>query len=142
VLDSAAQQQLMIAFPAAPFTPSVLVCPADIEPWEAHSYVLNEHLADKGIKGGSHNFGGLKPSQVVVAGEKVTEQRDYYMEGSSNISEFDRVVEKYRHGAKLGSNYLHHDWHVDTEMPADALAGIDQWDLKKPDDSTTKPSGG
>jgi prepilin-type N-terminal cleavage/methylation domain-containing protein len=142
VLDPAAQQQVMLDFPAAPFTPSVLVCPADLEPWESHSYVLNEHLADKGVKAGSHNFGLLKSPQVILAGEKVTEQRDYYMEGSSNMSEFDRVVEKYRHGAKLGSNYLHHDGHVDTEMPNDALTGIDQWDLKTPNDSTTQPTGG
>jgi len=141
-LDVATQQQIMNQFPAAPFTPSVLVCPTDLEPWECHSYVLNSHLSDKGIKGGSHNFGGLKPSEVIVAGEKVTDQRDYYMEGSSNISEFDRVVEKYRHGVRLGSNYLYHDCHVDTQLPNAALTGIDLWDLKKADVTTTQPSGG
>lgn len=132
-LDPTAQQKIMSDFPAAPFSLPVLVCPADVEPYEAHSYVLNSHLSDKGIKGGSHNFGGLQPAEVITAGEKVTDQRDYYMEGLSNVSEFDRVVEKYRHGVRLGSNYLYHDGHVDTKLPREALTGIDLWDLKKAD---------
>jgi len=132
-LDAAAQTALMAAFPAEPFGLACLLCPADVEPAEAHSYVLNSHLADKKIRAGSHDFGGLKPSDVITAGEKVTDQRDYYMEGSSNISEFDRVVEKFRHGVRYGSNYLYHDGHVDTKLPRDALTGIDSWDLKKPD---------
>src|SRR3954470_16817723 len=36
-------------FPAAPFTPKLLLCPSDENPYEAHSYVLNKHLADKRI---------------------------------------------------------------------------------------------
>jgi prepilin-type N-terminal cleavage/methylation domain-containing protein len=138
-LDQAGQQAIMVAFPAAPFSLPLLLCPADLEPYEAHSYVLNSHLSDKGIKGGSHNFGGLTSSDVIVAGEKVTTERDYYMEGSTNMSEFDRVVEKYRHGIQLGSNYLHMDGSVDTRLPQDALTGIDQWDLKTPDVTTTQP---
>ena len=126
--------QVMQDYPAAPYTPTMLVCPADYEPYKAHSYVLNEHLADKTIKAGTHNFGGLQPSEVIVAGEKVTTERDYYMEagpvGTSGASEFDRVVEKYRHGVQLGSNYLYDDCHVDTKLPPDALTGIDPWDLK------------
>jgi prepilin-type N-terminal cleavage/methylation domain-containing protein/prepilin-type processing-associated H-X9-DG protein len=137
--DKAFQEKVMADFPAAPFTSPVLLCPTDVEPYEAHSYVLNSHLADKTIKAGSHNFGGLKPSDVIQAGEKVTDERDYYMEGLSNTTEFDRVVEKYRHGARLGSNYLYHDGHVDTVLPLQALTGIDLWDLKKPDSPTSQP---
>lgn len=113
-------------FPAGPFTPEVMRCPADLEPYEAHSYVLNEHLADLGIRAGSKNFGGLTNSEVIVAGEKVTTERDYMMERS----DFARVVEKFRHGAQLGSNYLHFDGHVDTLLPNEALTGSDPWDLK------------
>jgi prepilin-type N-terminal cleavage/methylation domain-containing protein/prepilin-type processing-associated H-X9-DG protein len=134
-------EAVMAAYPAAPYTPPCLLCPADFEPWEAHSYVLNSHLSDKTIKAGSHDFGGLTSSDVIMAGEKVTTERDYYMEagppGSKGVSEFDRVVEKYRHGILLGSNYLYHDGHVDTKLPPEALTGIDPWDLKKPD--TTQP---
>ncbi|HVT89833.1 MAG TPA: type II secretion system protein [Tepidisphaeraceae bacterium] len=122
-------------FPVAPFTPPILVCPIDENPWEAHSYVLNQHLADKRIKLGSKNFGGISSSEVVVAGEKRNSQRDYYMERA----EFDRIVEKYQHGVKLGSNYLFHDCHVDTVTPNTALTGMDPWDPKLPDVTTTQP---
>jgi prepilin-type processing-associated H-X9-DG protein len=115
-------------FPAAPYTPRVMRCREDFEPFEAHSYVLNKHLADKRIRHGSRNFGGLTSSEVVLMGEKVTTERDYYMERS----DFGRVVEKYRHGLKLGSNYLYHDGHVGTVLPREALTGLDPWDLRVP----------
>jgi prepilin-type N-terminal cleavage/methylation domain-containing protein/prepilin-type processing-associated H-X9-DG protein len=121
-------------FPAAPFTPKLLLCPQDENPYEAHSYVLNQHLADKRIRFGSKNFGGLTNSEVVVAGEKRTTIRDYYME----LNDFDRVVEPYRHGITKGSNYLKFDGHVDTSLPREALTAMDPWDLR----STTQPSGG
>jgi prepilin-type N-terminal cleavage/methylation domain-containing protein/prepilin-type processing-associated H-X9-DG protein len=121
-------------FPALPFTPEALRCPTDYEPWEAHSYVLNAHLADSGVKAGSKNFGGLTNSNVIVAGEKVTTERDYMMEAGPDAlaagSDFNRVVEKFRHGAKLGSNYLYFDSHVDTVLPNEALTGMDPWDLR------------
>jgi prepilin-type N-terminal cleavage/methylation domain-containing protein/prepilin-type processing-associated H-X9-DG protein len=121
-------------FPAGPYTPEALRCPTDYEPWEAHSYVLNSHLADSGLKAGSKNFGGLTNSAVIVAGEKVTTERDYMMEAGPDAlsagSDFNRVVEKFRHGAKLGSNYLYFDSHVDTVLPNEALTGMDPWDLR------------
>lgn len=126
-------------FPAAPFTPPVLICPTDFEPAEAHSYVLNQHLADNFIKANSRNFGGLTAPEVIVAGEKVTNEPDYYMEKGVNNSEFDRVAEKFRHGARLGSNYLYFDGHVDTRLPNEALTGIDPWDLRL-NNPATQPS--
>jgi prepilin-type N-terminal cleavage/methylation domain-containing protein len=138
--SSPAAQLIMQQFPAGPFTPPTLLCPADYLPYEAHSYVLNSHLADETIKAGSHNFGGLTSDQVIIVGEKVTDQRDYYMEGSSipgdPNTEFTRVVEKYRHGIQLGSNYLYLDSHVGTVLPNAALTGMDPWDLRS---STTTP---
>jgi prepilin-type N-terminal cleavage/methylation domain-containing protein/prepilin-type processing-associated H-X9-DG protein len=113
-----------VRFPAAPFTPRVMVCPTDIEPAEAHSYVINQHLADSGIKANSRNFGKLNSTEVIVAGEKVSTERDYHMERL----DFNRVVEKYRHGPRLGSNYLYFDGHVDTILPSAAKTGIDPWD--------------
>jgi prepilin-type processing-associated H-X9-DG protein len=115
-------------FPAMPYTPRVMRCGEDLEPFEAHSYVLNKHLADKRIRFGSKNFGGLTSSEVIVMGEKLTTERDYYMERN----DFNRVVEKYRHGPKLGSNYLYHDGHVGTSLPNEALTGLDPWDLRVP----------
>jgi prepilin-type N-terminal cleavage/methylation domain-containing protein len=121
-------------FPALPYTPRVMRCKEDPDAFEAHSYVLNKHLADKRIRYGSKNFGGLTSSEVVVAGEKVTTERDYYMERS----DFGRVVEKYRHGVKGGSNYLHHDGHVDTKLPREALTGLDPWDVRVPEPTPIK----
>ena len=126
--------QRMLDFPAEPYTPPVLLCPRDEEPYEAHSYVLNQHLSDNSIKASRHEFGRLTATEVVVAGEKVTTEHDYYMEMRANSndteSEFDRVVEKYRHGIRLGSNYLYFDSHVDTILPNRAKTGIDPWDLR------------
>jgi prepilin-type N-terminal cleavage/methylation domain-containing protein/prepilin-type processing-associated H-X9-DG protein len=115
-------------FDAKPFTPPIMICPTDDQPSEAHSYVLNQHLADERIRAGSRNFGGLTSSEVIVMGEKKTAERDYYMEKS----EFDRVVEPYRHGLQLGSNYLYLDGHAGTVLPNEALTGIDPWDLRVP----------
>ena len=46
------------------------------------------------------------------------------------IKQFDRVVEPYRHGITRGSNYLKFDGHVDTNLPNEALIGMDPWDLR------------
>lgn len=123
-----------VAYPAEKYTPKILLCPQDMEPYEAHSYVLNKHLADKRIRFGSKNFGGLTVDLVVVMGEKKTTERDYYMESQ----DFARVVEPYRHGLKLGSNYLKFDGHVDTDLPDAAKTGLDPWDLRVP--TPTSPS--
>jgi len=124
-------------FPAGPYTPKVMLCPEDLEPFESHSYVLNKHLADKRIRLGSRNFGGLTSSEVIVMGEKRSTERDYYME----LNDFDRVVEQYRHGLKLGSNYLYHDGHVGTVLPNQALTGLDPWDIRSTTQPTPPPTG-
>lgn len=128
-----------LTFPAGPFTPKVLLCPADFEPLEAHSYIVNQHLADAGIKAGSRRFGNLNSTEVIVAGEKVTTTGDYYMEKSpppAVWSEYDRIVEPARHGIRLGSNFLYFDGHVDTVLPNKAKTGVDPWD-PIPDAPTT-----
>jgi prepilin-type N-terminal cleavage/methylation domain-containing protein/prepilin-type processing-associated H-X9-DG protein len=107
-----------------PYTPAVLLCPADPDALQAHSYVLNNHLADEGIKAG-RTIKGVSSSDIVVAGEKKTTARDYYME----YGDYDRAVEPVRHGERSGSNYLYHDGHVATQMPNDAKRGIDPWDV-------------
>jgi prepilin-type processing-associated H-X9-DG protein len=116
------------SYPAGPYTPAVLVCPADVAPYESHSYVLNAHLADRAIRAGKSGFGGLSSAEVIVAGEKVTLERDYSMQNQN----FGRVVETARHGRTRGSNYLYFDGHVGTVLPREALTGIDPWDLRTP----------
>jgi hypothetical protein len=46
-------------------------------------------------------------------------------------------VEKYRHGVKLGSNYLFLDMHVGITPPDKAIGAIDPWD---PAPNTNNPS--
>ena len=115
-----------VKFPAGPYTPAVLRCSSDDNPAEAHSYVLNSHLCQHGLKAGGHDFGGLSVSEVVLAGEKRSTETDYYMQEH----DFDRVVEQYRHGTSVGSNCLYLDGHVSTVLPKDVRAGIDPWTLQ------------
>jgi hypothetical protein len=114
-------------------SPPILLCPNDPEPWFQHSYILNDHLRDHQIKYWStmYSLHGLTPDQVIIMGEKVSTEKDYYMEPG----DFDRLVEKYRHGMNYGSNYLMLDMHVQTMLPADAFGALDPWDLK----DTTAP---
>ena len=106
------------------WNPPILKCPADEQPVEEHSYVLNEHLADHRIKYSNTRVGGLTASEIVVMGEKVSTVADYYMEQG----DFNRVVDPYRHGLHYGSNYLYLDLHVSTTPPDEAKSGIDPWD--------------
>ncbi|MFN4242791.1 MAG: prepilin-type N-terminal cleavage/methylation domain-containing protein [Tepidisphaerales bacterium] len=129
-----------MAFPAEPtndpadWQPAVMLCPQDAEPVNKHSYVLNDHLTVERIKYSSRDLGGLSPSDVIVMGEKKSSEPDYYMNirtRDGNVAtgdtDFPRVVEQFRHGVRLGSNYLHLDWSVRTRHPTDARRGIDPW---------------
>jgi len=114
--------------------PEIMTCPADVDPQEGHTYILNKYLAvniTKSIKLGGTirdiQGAGISDSEVVLMGEKRSNVGDYYMEAEP-ASEFDRVVEPYRHGLKLGSNYLYLDSHVDTVPPKVILDALDSWD--------------
>jgi prepilin-type N-terminal cleavage/methylation domain-containing protein/prepilin-type processing-associated H-X9-DG protein len=114
--------------------PEVMTCPADVDPKEGHTYILNKYLAvsvTKSVKLGGTirdiQGNGRSDSNVVLMGEKRNSEPDYYMEAEP-ASEFDRVVEPYRHGLKLGSNYLYLDSHVDTVAPKVILDALDSWD--------------
>ena len=132
---SSAPGEQALKFDALPYTPRVMRCPEDQEPVEAHSYVVNNHMADERIRFGGRTGFLHSSSLILVAGEKKTEVRDYYMEES----DFDRVVERYRHGVKLGSNYLYLDGHVESQLPGQVQGQLDPWTLEDP---TTKPTNG
>lgn len=114
--------------------PPVMYCPSDDEPAANHSYLVNAHLYENTMEnpgGGESDLQyssklptGRTPSDVIVLGEKVTIQNDYYMDDG----DFDSKVEPYRHGALIGSNYLMLDMHVETFLPAAAMGGLDPWD--------------
>jgi prepilin-type N-terminal cleavage/methylation domain-containing protein len=144
------QRWPVFALPLNPgiYDSQVMLCPSDFNPIDCpvgsnvgrHSYVVNQHLADHQItwnqSWGTQGLGGLYNSQVVVMGEKVSDQQDYYME----MEDFNRVVEPYRHGIAYGSNYLYLDMHVSTDAPSEALAGTDPWDPPIPVGSSTNGS--
>jgi len=125
-----------INFPAEPWTPKFLLCPADMDAFEAHSYILNKHLAQspqelfRAFNSAKRTVGG----RVIIAGEKVSTVRDYYMEVTSTdpdpatkLTEFGRTVELYRHGNKFGSNYLYNDWSVNNLPAAEVIGAVDPW---------------
>ena len=114
-------------FKPARWDPPAMLCPSDIEPTNNHSYILNNHFKRHDIRFGATK--GVNSSEVVVIGEKKSEAPDYYMD----LRDFDRVVEQYRHGLYLGSNYAFMDGHVDYQMPKWAIEQIDPWDPKVAD---------
>jgi prepilin-type processing-associated H-X9-DG protein len=70
-------------------------------------------------------------SEIVLMGEKVFNARDYYME----TGDFDPQpkypsgkVDQYKHGIKLGANYLYLDGHVDISPPKAIENSLDPWD--------------
>ena len=122
----------------------VMLCPADDpEPVDQHSYILNDHIFEHGMKFGSKPPNGLSTSDIVLMGEKTTTRNDYYMNENANApSDFETgAVELYRHGFRLGSNYLYMDLHVGTFReiastdPKKLKAFSDPWDFN-PDGTT------
>ncbi|HEV8607090.1 MAG TPA: type II secretion system protein [Tepidisphaeraceae bacterium] len=124
-------------FKPAVWNPPTMLCPADDHPQEEHSYILNDHVLQRRIRVGKTGERGLSTSEVVLMGEKKSDFGDYYMEYKmdtttgvpvSGSTDFWRLVEKYRHGIQLGSNYLMLDGSVISKAPKDAEAGMDPWD--------------
>jgi len=52
--------------------------------------------------------------------------------------DYDTRVEPWRHGIKLGSNYLFMDWHVEHQTQNESIAGVDPWTF--PDKNNVKPT--
>lgn len=119
-----------VTFPVKPYTPEVLMCPAEDrdESMEAHTYLLNGHLAEHAFRLGQRELAGRSPSEVILAGEKYPRERDYFMERN----EFQRLVDAFRHGRTKGSNYLFIDGHVELQLPPKTLVGLDPWDVAGP----------
>jgi prepilin-type processing-associated H-X9-DG protein len=138
--------------PPGVWNPPVMICPGDdltllqTDQGFYHTYFLNGHIIERKIRQGKK--AGKSAADIILMGEKKPDFPDYYMERkqSGSGSDFWDRVEKYRHGLKLGSNYLFADGHVDSVMPADAENGwADPWDpLETPpgEDTTGTGSGG
>jgi prepilin-type N-terminal cleavage/methylation domain-containing protein len=113
----------VVFYPRVP-NPKVMVCPRDQDTalqgalygdpiLAKHSYMLNTHIQHEGIR--YTRTMGVPAQDIVVMGEKKSEYDDYYLEvdWDANYSEYDKVIELYRHGLSLGSNQLYLDMHVD-----------------------------
>ena len=117
------------------WNPKIMICPEDVEvlnipSGQQHSYLLNHHLEespDHFFKLGTHIDGKPLP-EIVLMGEKKTPEGDYYMSNGEFDGQGGReIVESYRHGVQLGSNYLWADGHVSTEPPKPIIGAIDPW---------------
>jgi prepilin-type N-terminal cleavage/methylation domain-containing protein/prepilin-type processing-associated H-X9-DG protein len=107
------------------WNPPILKCPIDEQPAYDHTYVLNAHLATRGMKFGSRPPRGLSSSEIVLMGEKHSAEVDYYMDPGN----YNRLVNLFFHGTRLGSNYLYLDLHVGTLNQRKQLAAaMDPWD--------------
>lgn len=115
-------------FSPARHDPPELVCPTDVAPAEAHSYVLNNWLYDRKIKY-STRVRALSPSHVVVMGEKKEKDSDYYMNGLPGVAEYDRLIDPTKHEKAYGSNYLRLDMSVSHEAPVLQVGATDPWEV-------------
>jgi prepilin-type N-terminal cleavage/methylation domain-containing protein/prepilin-type processing-associated H-X9-DG protein len=115
-----------LVFKPPVWNPPILLCPADNQPALECSYLLNHYLRNYSIRYHSTNFaGGKNASNVIVMGEKRTETEGYYLDPG----EWDLVVEPFRHGRTLKSNYLYLDLHVDNEAGTRVINGVEPWDV-------------
>lgn len=120
------------------WNPPTMRCPADPLPALEHSYVLNNHFRRYDIRYGATK--GVSSASIIIMGEKKSSEPDYYMDWERQ--DFERVVEGYRHGLRLGSNYLYMDGHVDTHPPEPARLALDPWDPGTPNpDPASEPHG-
>ena len=124
--------------------PAVMRCPSDFQPADNHSYILNQHLAespDKLIKFFSNAPQGKSKDQVVLMGEKVSTEPDWYMEADrdTGMLDFYRLVELYRPGPNYGSNYLYADMHASSLAPSKNANAIDPWDIYPSETPPTPP---
>ena len=129
---------------AAPWTSKLMVCPTDPQPGAAHSYLFNEHLVqdqDKLLRYAAKPTYQDSNAQVVVLGEKRSIKDDYYMEqGDFPVDptvNSSTHVELYRHGIKLGSNYLYKDMHAENKPPQGLSNEVDPWDTTPTSSTST-----
>jgi prepilin-type N-terminal cleavage/methylation domain-containing protein/prepilin-type processing-associated H-X9-DG protein len=124
------------------YSPPVMMCPNDPDGIEYHSYIINDHIDDHKMKFGSKPPNGVSSSDIILMGEKTSDQPDYYMnEAGNGLSDYQAgKVELYRHGVNLGSNYLYFDLHVGPFRfrSAQQLSDADDpWDIQNPTTQTS-----
>lgn len=126
-----------LVFKPPVWNPPVMLCPSDVQPAEEHSYILNIYLQRYNIKFGKTK--GIPSSEVIVMGEKKSNLPDYHMDPG----QWDYLVEEFRHGLYVGSNYLFLDIHVESQHPKEAkkLAQTEPWDPTPTTQPNQNPPG-
>jgi prepilin-type N-terminal cleavage/methylation domain-containing protein/prepilin-type processing-associated H-X9-DG protein len=113
------------------WNPPVLLCPSDFEPVEDHSYIFNDHVVARAIRASTKDLAGISSSEMIIMGEKKTQYDDYYsFIGPTHKNDPvppNNLLEWYRHGIQVGSNYLFLDWHAEVMLPWKAARGWDPW---------------
>lgn len=124
------------------WNPPIMTCPTDnVDPPvnAQHTYILNEYMSYYNEKFGRPLPNHTSPSDAILAGEKVSVVGDYYMEyGDYSAGKVDPL----RHGAKIGSNYLMLDMHVETKLiltDSSAEQSLDPWDFATGTTPVTPP---
>ena len=100
----------------------LLTCPQDESPTYEHSYALNWLIAEHNVRFHSGNVGGRAPGEVVVLGEKRAESVHYFIDAA----DYEEAADPYKHGLRVGSNYLFLDTHVGA-MLRGAQEAYDPW---------------
>jgi prepilin-type N-terminal cleavage/methylation domain-containing protein len=124
------------------WNPPIMTCPTDNTdppPNGFHTYILNDDLDDPAT--GKEKFqvygtpfpNHTSPANVVLMGEKISAWGDFYMNVSDVTDTNDYAqgkVDEFRHGLKVGSNYLFLDMHVESLIitASDAANWLDPWD--------------
>lgn len=114
-----------VPFDPARWVPKLLACPADTEPTNAHSYMLNDHVNERQVRY-STRVPNLSASQIILMGEKPFATGDYYVQRvpsyDSEFSDYDKSVDEHHHGIRRGSNLLFMDTHVGVDQRTAAFA--------------------
>lgn len=126
--------------PPLDWNPPVLLCPSDPDAVRQHSYIFNGNLVQEEDQSGNVSYAkdpirfgrtrGAKSTDIILMGEKKSDYADYHM----NPKQYDVIVEQFRHGLYVGSNYLFMDGHVASALPKVAKMGLDPWN---PESNTT-----
>jgi prepilin-type N-terminal cleavage/methylation domain-containing protein/prepilin-type processing-associated H-X9-DG protein len=114
------------------WNPPIMICPTDnIDPPPngQHSYMLNGEFLEQNQKYGKYGSplpNHQSPSDVILAGEKVSVVGDYYMDAG----DFPKI-DVFRHGPAAGANYLMLDFHVETKIiSSDAFdSAVNPWNF-------------
>ncbi|HQY87739.1 MAG TPA: prepilin-type N-terminal cleavage/methylation domain-containing protein [Tepidisphaeraceae bacterium] len=114
------------------WAPKVLICPSDDRAPGGVSYVLNDHLNERGIKYAT-KLRDRGVDQVVLMGERTSDRGDLYIQlFPDGSSDYEENIELYRHGIKRGCNALFMDLHAGRyDEPSTLPGAIDPWDVPK-----------